>query len=143
MLVGHADMQRDLERLEIQADRNLMKFEKGRCKVLHLTRKNLGYMGYLLWAGRLESCFPEKSLGILRDTKLRMSQQCANAAKVANGVLCCIRRNAASMSKEMILPFYSALLRPHLKCCPQFWALHFSPEVQSYWRELSERTLRC
>jgi len=48
---------------------------------------------------------------VLVDTKLNVSQQCVLAAKNYNGILGCIR---SSRSKDVILSFYSALVRPHL-----------------------------
>ncbi|GAB0208382.1 hypothetical protein GRJ2_003303900 [Grus japonensis] len=111
---------RDLNRLEKWTDRNLMKFNK-KCKVLHLGRNNPRHK-YMPWATQLESSSAEKNLGVLVDTKLNMSQQCALAAKVANGILGCIRRSVASRSREVILPLCSALMRTHLECYVQFWA---------------------
>jgi len=51
------------------------------------------------------------------DGKLDVSQQPALTAQKANCTLGCILKSRVSRLREVILPFYSVLVRPHLEYC--------------------------
>ena len=120
---------RVLDRLEKWSHENLMRFNKAKCRVLHLGRGNLRYL-YKLGEDLLESSPAEKDLGVLVDKKLDMSQQCALAAQKANCVLGSIKKGVASREREVNVPLYLALERPHLEYCVQAWGPQYRKDMQ-------------
>ena len=108
-----------------------MKYSKGKHRDLYLGKNNPRCQ-YRLGTDLLESSVGKRDLEVLVDSRVTISQHC----KKANGILGCVRRGVVSRSKEVLLPLYSALVRPHLQYYVQFWAPPFKD------RELLERIQR-
>jgi len=99
---GCAAVQRDLDRLESWAERNLMKLNKSKCMVLHLGRNNPMHQ-YRREANLPENSSAERDLRVLVDDKITMRHQCALFAKKANGILGCIKKSVACRLREVLL----------------------------------------
>ncbi|KAK4817123.1 hypothetical protein QYF61_000306 [Mycteria americana] len=105
---GRATLQEERDRLEEWADKNLM-------NVRTCTWENNPGVQHRLGSTHLGSSSVERDLGVLVGNKLNVSEQCAAAAKKVNRMLGCINKGITSRDKEVIIPLYAVLVRPHLE----------------------------
>ena len=117
---GRASLQEDLHRLEEWANKNLIKFNKDKCNVLHMGKQNpeVQHRPRSAWRG---SSSVERDLGSQWTASSVCT--CAAVAKKGSGMLGCINKDINSREKETFIPLYSVLVRPHLEYRVQFWLL--------------------
>lgn len=88
-------LQVSLDRLEEQANKNLIKFSKDNCKVLHVGKYNPGAQ-HRIGFTRLEGSSEKGDLGWITSS---LSEECATEAKKANRVQGCISKSITSRDK--------------------------------------------
>jgi ribonuclease P/MRP protein subunit RPP40 len=112
------------------ADKWLLKFNSGKCKVLHLGKHN-NHFDYFMKDGTtiklLESTKCEKDLGVIVDTELNFQEHIAQVVKRANRMAGLLIRSMSYKSKEIITPLFKALVRPILEYGNAIW----NPKLKS------------
>ncbi|PKU47359.1 sodium channel protein type 5 subunit hypothetical protein [Limosa lapponica baueri] len=111
ILEGSVAIQRDLDRHERSANENLMKFNKAKAKA----KSKVLHMG-----GAIQSTNTGWAENGLRAVLMRRTWGGGDVGwqlpfHKANCILGCIKRSMASRLREVALPLYSTLMRPHLE----------------------------
>ncbi|KAK4818039.1 hypothetical protein QYF61_004163 [Mycteria americana] len=91
----------------------------------------------MLGAKWLESSFAKKDMVVLQ-----VEYDPSMCPYGKEGILGCVRRRVASRSREVTLLLYSALTRPRLEYCIQFWGLQYKRDMNILGRTSSEEPLR-
>ena len=114
-------LQDDLKKLGEWSEKWQMPFNVGKCKVMHIGHNNLN-ANYELLGHNIESVDKEKDLGVVISKDLKFSQQCIEAERKAQKLVGYIKRQFSHRNKEIVLPLYNSIVRPHLEYAVQFWA---------------------
>ena len=93
-----------------------MRFNVGKCKVLHLGRKNPRYE-YNMGDRTLETATEENDLGVIIDEKLKFDKHTEAQVNKANKVLGLLRRSFETLDKVTLVWLFKAIVRPHLEYC--------------------------
>ena len=105
-----------------------MPFNINKCHILQVGTRNKKF-DYEMNGVKLESVQCVKDLGVTVASSLKFSQQCKDAAGKANRMLGFINRNISFKNKDIILPLYISLVRPHLEYAVQFWSPYHIKDI--------------
>ncbi|CAM4587787.1 unnamed protein product [Lepidochelys kempii] len=122
------ELQKNLTKLSDWATKWKMKFNVVKCKIMHTGKSNPNYT-YNMMGANLATTNQEKDLGVIVDSSLKMSMQCAAAVKKANGLLGIIKKGVKNKTENILLPLYKSMVRPHLEYCIQMWSPHLKKDI--------------
>ena len=101
-----------------------LRFNGGKCKVLHIGKNNPQYDYFISEDGvfkKLESTTSEKDLGIFLDPLLSFEDHINYIVKRARSISGLIIRTITFKSKEIMVPLFKALVRPILEYGNVVW----------------------
>uniref|UniRef100_A0A8C5LWX5 Reverse transcriptase domain-containing protein n=1 Tax=Leptobrachium leishanense TaxID=445787 RepID=A0A8C5LWX5_9ANUR len=125
---GISQMTNDLGKLIKWSELWQLSFNVDKCKIMHLGRKN-PRAEYRIFDTVLTSTSEERDLGVIISEDLRVSSQCNRAAGNASRMLGCVGRGISSRKREVLMPLYRALVRPHLEYCVQYWRPYLQKDI--------------
>ncbi len=105
-----------------------MPFNVNKCHILLVGTRNQKF-DYEMNGVKLDNVQCVKDLGVSIGSNFKCSRQCKDAAGKANRMLGFINRNFSFKNKDIILPLYTSLVRPHLEYAVQFWSPHHTKDI--------------
>jgi hypothetical protein len=121
-------LQEDLQLLFKWSEEWLMLFNADKCGVMHIGHNNRGEE-FRIGTAVLKVTKEEKDLGVIVSDDLKVSKQCNKAASSANRMLGMVKRNFICRDREVIIPLYKSIIRPHLDYCVQAWRPHLRKDI--------------
>uniref|UniRef100_A0A8C5WIF2 Reverse transcriptase domain-containing protein n=1 Tax=Leptobrachium leishanense TaxID=445787 RepID=A0A8C5WIF2_9ANUR len=132
---GISQMTNDLGKLKKWWELWQLSFNVDKCKIMHLGRK------YPRAEYRIFDTSEGWDLGVIIREDLRVSSQCnraaGNAGRMlgnAGRMLGCVGRGISSRKREVLMPLYRALVRPHLEYCVQYWRPYLQKDIDIFER---------
>jgi len=127
-------LQSDLDNLVAWSRKWQLRFNRDKCKVLHMGRCN-SKPQYTMQdeSGQthiLQETTEEKDLGIWMDNCLKFSVHAARAASKANQILGLIRRSFVHLDSPLMKQLYISMVRPHLEYGNVVWYPQFKKDKE-------------
>ena len=116
-----AVLQNCLDMLVAWADKWGMKFNTGKCKVMHVGNSNQEIQ-YTMGGTVLESTEAERDIGVLVSSSMKPTKQCQKAAQTASSVLGEITRAFHYRDRKTFVKLYKQYVRPHLEFAVTAWS---------------------
>ena len=128
-------LQDDLDKFVKWSEKWQMLFNFGKCKCIHIGHGNMNEdykIGIIKWV--LGRTTQEKDLIVTFSPDMKVSEQCGIAASKGNQILGLIRITIMYKEKQLIVPLYKAIVRPHLEYCIQAWRPYRKKDIDKLER---------
>ena len=121
-------LQEDLLKLQEWSNKWLLKFNEGKCKVMHIGRSNPHY-DYQLNNNLLQTTMEEKDLGVYVTPDWKSAAHVGKVAAKANSMVGRINRTFSYMDADMFKALYPSMIRSHMEYAAQAWSPHLRKDI--------------
>ena len=131
-------LQDDLDKLVKCSEKWQMLLNFGKRKCIHIGHGNMDEeckMGDVV-LGRTTQ---EKDLGVTFSAGMKVSEECGIPASKGNKILGLISRTIMYKKKQLIVPLYKAIARPHLEYCIHTWRPYRKTDIDKLERHNEEQ----
>ena len=123
------ELQTTLNNLCDWSDKWCMRFNTGKCKVLHVGKKNKEF-DYTMKGTKLGKVSEEKDIGVVVHSSLKPSRQCAAAFRAASAVLYQVSSTFHYRDRHTFLQLYKTYVRPHLEFASSSWCPWTTQDIE-------------
>ena len=133
-----AELQRDLDLLQVWERDWMMSFHPAKCQILHITKKrNYVTHKYTIHGQTLDAVDSTKYLGVYIHRTLSWNNHVDTATRKANATCAFLHRNLNRCSKETKEMAYNSLVRPMVEYSSTVWDPHTQRNI--YKLEMVQR----
>jgi len=125
-------LQTDLDSLAAWSDSWQLRFNPSKCKCMHLGKCNPNVTYHISDNSEdivVDSVASEKDLGVLFDNDLKFSPHIQQKVKKANQTLGMVKRAFDCLDKEVFIPIYKSLIRPHIEYASVIWKPYLKKDI--------------
>ena len=127
-------LQTDLTNMESWTKTWKLKFNEGKCKVIHMGKNNQNTDYQMTGGVKLEKSTCEKDLGVRVDSKLNFSEHTEKTVNKANSKLGLIRRSYTYLDSEVVRMLHTSLIRPTLEYGVVAWSPVYKKDAEAIER---------
>ena len=126
-------LQDDLDKLVKWSGKWQMLLNFRKCKCIHIGHGNMDEE-YKMGDAVLGRTTQEKYFRVTFSGDMKVSEQCGSAASTRNQIIGLIRRTITYKEKQLNVPLYKAIVRPHLEYCIQAWRPYRKKDIDKLER---------
>ena len=119
------ELQNDIDHLTGWSDKQQLKFNTSKCKVLYIGAANKSPCSMLDLNDhkhkKVEFIEEKKCLGVIFDDNSKFCSRIINQVNKANWLMRLMRRSYTYLDKHRFCYLFNALVRPHLEYCVYVW----------------------